>query len=138
MCIPAAVERPSGPAGWGADPGQVANDVDAMPVQIVGRTDAGQHQQLGRIGRAPGDNDFFTGFDPMQFPGLQNFDTPGAIAVEQDPGDVATGQDSQVGALSNRGRDSRSRCCCGDLYEYSGPSGRILPAGHRLVSRDSG
>ena len=40
----------------GADAGQVGDDVDAEPAQLVAAADAGEHQQLRRIDRAAADD----------------------------------------------------------------------------------
>ena len=40
------------------DAGAICNDVNAVALQVFGRSDAGEHEQLGRVDGRRGDDDF--------------------------------------------------------------------------------
>ncbi len=85
-----------------ADAGNVRHRRDAELLQRVGVADAGQHQDLRRIDRAAGDDDFAARAHPDEPAVVQVLDADGARALEQDAGDQAPRLDAQIRARPGR------------------------------------
>ena len=81
-----------------ADAGGVEHDVNAVALQQLRRSDAGELQQLRRVIRAARDQDFLARPHGAQSPVLPVFDPVGTPPVEQDPLRQRRGLDVQVAA----------------------------------------
>ena len=89
-----------------ADAGQV-DDGSAMPcaAQLLGRADAGQHQQLRRHQRAGGDDHLAVGEGPPLAPrGIAIGDADGAPVLDLDPAHRRVEAERQVGIARRAGR----------------------------------
>ena len=103
-----------------ADAGQVGDDRYAERAQALGRTDAGQLQELRRIERARRDDDLAAGESLLRLAAAQIVDAAGALAVEQNAGGERLRHDAQVGASARR-------------FEIGGRGRRAHAAAHRRL-----
>jgi hypothetical protein len=69
-----------------ADARQIDAHIDPVPAELVGRTDAGQHQQLGRFDRAAGDDHLAAAAGRNPLAVLQVLDPDAAVIFEQQSG----------------------------------------------------
>jgi hypothetical protein len=102
--LPQAAEPGRGPddgqhrmvAEVAADPRAVGPHVDAHLDQVVGRADAGQHQQLRAVDGAAGQDDLRVGLGDLGYtvPGVG--DAPGLAALDDDLGDQGVGVHREV------------------------------------------
>ena len=81
-----------------ADAGQIVDDPDAVLLQMPGRADAGEHQELRRVDRPAAQDDFAAGAGGAQRIALAVFDAARAPAVQQQPGRQRVLRHGQVGA----------------------------------------
>src|SRR5690242_4184714 len=89
-----------------ADAGEIMHDRDAEPSKIVGRTDAGQEEKLGRVDGSAADDDLGVGVGLLQLPPGQELDTPTTSTLHMNPGGVGVGQDRQVRTDARRSEES--------------------------------
>src|SRR5439155_10991737 len=78
---------------------RIEHDIDAVLLQKLRRSDAGELQQLRRIIRAAGNEDFLARLRGAQAPFLFVFDRPGAPPFEQDALRQRRSFDLQIAAL---------------------------------------
>src|SRR5258705_12542942 len=81
-----------------SDARQMMRGCDAMPGQRSTGAYAGQQQQLRRLERAGGDENFAAGANLFDSFALPVFDADGALAFEQNAGGLRLGLDAQIGA----------------------------------------
>ena len=67
-----------------ADAGRIEHDIDAVVLEQVRRSDAGELQQLRRVVGAAGDQDLLARLGRAQAAFLPVFDRLGAASLEQD------------------------------------------------------
>ena len=89
-------------------PGELMGDRDVVVAQVVRGSDAGEHEQLGRMEGAGGENDL-----PFRTKGSyaaigRTHDAPRAAALQQDLPDDGVRADAEVGSRP-RGLDERAR-----------------------------
>ena len=65
------------------DTGEVDGDVDAEAVELVGRSDAREHQQLGRVEHAGAQDELALGDDPLDGAGPLDLDADAAATFEE-------------------------------------------------------
>ena len=82
-----------------ADTGRIEHDLDAVLVEQVRRSDAGELQELRRVVGAAGDQDLLARACRAQAALLPVFDRFGAAALEQDALRQRRGLDMQIAAL---------------------------------------
>ncbi len=104
-----------------ADLGRVVNNRDTQRFQMVRRTDAGKHHQLGRSDRAGGDQHFALGRGGHFVSGMTVAHGLGAAVLDHDARHLAIGLDGEVLPVLDR--------------LQIGDSGRTAPrvAGRRLI-----
>jgi hypothetical protein len=76
--------------------GHVGDHVDAAGPQVVGRPDAGQHEQLRRPDRAGGQDDLGPGARRLIPAAGPVGHAGGAAALDDQPGDERVGDDREV------------------------------------------
>src|ERR1700730_1649081 len=86
----------------GADAGPVEHDWNAKLLQLLRRTDAGQHHDLRRADRAGGEDDFTTAARRPRLSALGPAHAGGTPAVEHDAFGQAAGFEPQIGAFERR------------------------------------
>ena len=79
-----------------ADPGQVGDDGDAVVAQVIGRADAGKHQQLGAVVGAGRDQHLARRPDGAGLAALAVADADGAAVLDEDAVDPGAGDDGQA------------------------------------------
>ena len=92
-----------------ADAGRVEHDLDAVLLQQVRRPDAGELQQLRRVVRAAGNQDFLARPRRAHAAVLPVFDRRGAAALEQDALRQRRGLDMQIAAVLRRAQIGERR-----------------------------
>ena len=92
-----------------ADAGRVEHDLDAVLLQQVGRSHAGELQQLRRVIRAAGDQDFLARPRRAHAAFLLVFDRFGATSFEQDALRQRRGFDMQIAAGLRRAQIGERR-----------------------------
>ena len=92
-----------------ADAGRVEHDLDAVLLQQVRRSDAGELQQLRRVIRAAGDQDFLARPRRAHAAFLLVFDRLGAPPLEQDALRQRRGLDVQIAAALRRAQIGERR-----------------------------
>ncbi len=85
-----------------ADARQIGDDGQAESAQIVGRADPRQKQELWRVDRAGGDNDFTLGSGDRRRVADGVFDADRAIFLEDDAQRQSAGHDRQIGPPHRR------------------------------------
>jgi hypothetical protein len=80
-----------------ADSAAVHHHVDAMLDQVLGRADAGQHQQLRAVDRAAGQDDLGVGAGGHGLAVVQVAHAGGLAALDDHLGDQGAGVDGEVG-----------------------------------------
>ena len=76
----------------------IGHDVDPVPAELLGRTDAGQQEQLGRLDSTGADHDLLVHAGRVRPPLPPVLDPYGAVAVEDDPIDEHVCLHSKVSA----------------------------------------
>ena len=82
-----------------ADAGEVLDDGQAHLLQVGGRADAGEHQDLGRGDGAAAEYDL-VGVHSESLAAALDLDTAGALTVEQDAVDEDVGADGEIEAVA--------------------------------------
>jgi hypothetical protein len=80
----------------GADARVVRQHVDAHLDQVIGRADAGQHQQLRAVDRAAGHDDLGVGLGRLGLAATQVAHPGGLAALDDDLGDQGAGEHGEV------------------------------------------
>ena len=93
----------------GADIGVVAGDRDAMLLQQLGRSDAGELQELHRIDGAARHDHLAPRRRRAGGAALSIFNTADTRAVEQEPGHMGMGLDPHIGPLHGRAQEGARR-----------------------------
>ena len=124
----------------GADVGHVGDHRDAVPAQMVGRAEPGQHQQLRRVDRARGE-DHLAGLDPLGIvPAATQSHADGAALLDQHALDQRMRAHVQVVAPT---RGLQERRCAGTaravaLGHLVQPEAGLLFAVEVAVAREAG
>ena len=123
-----------------ADAGRVEHDLDAVLLQQVGRSDARELQQLRRVVRAAGNEDFLARPRRAHAAFLLVFDRLGATAFEQDALRQRRGLDVQIAARFRRTQIGERRAGaaaapCRGLEKSRAFLGRAVEIG---IGRDAG
>ena len=82
--------------------GVVHDRGDAVPGQVIGGTDTGEHQQLGGVDRPGRHDDFPGGPDEPGFAVPLDFDADRGAVLDPDPEHEGVGQDVEVAPLAGR------------------------------------
>ncbi len=76
---------------------QVGQHGNPEALELLGRTDAREHQQLGRVEDTGGEDDLAAGADDeLLAVGVEHLDARGSVAVEHQLGGAELGQQTQV------------------------------------------
>ena len=84
------------------DAGQVGDDVDAEPPELLGRTDAREQQQLRRLDRAAADDHLALGADLRDGAVADDLDADAPPTLEQQPLRAGSRQHGEVGRTRDR------------------------------------
>ena len=84
------------------DTGKFDGDVDAEAVELVGRPDAGEHQQLGGIEHAGAHDELALGDDPLDGAGPLDLDADAAATFDEQAAGRAPRADDEVRVLLGR------------------------------------
>ena len=116
------------------DPRQVGHHRDSVALQMVGRPDAGQHQQLRRVDGAAGQDHLTAGHGGAEVASLAVLDAGGAAALEQHPRRHGAGLDRQIGPLHRRTQEGARRAPAHALMDghVHPPEAFLLEAVHVL------
>ena len=85
-----------------ADRRLVEDHLDFAHRQVLGRADAGEHQQLRRVVGAAAEDHLALGAVLLDLPELRGRDPDRPVALEQDPVDLRVGHHGQVRPLHRR------------------------------------
>ena len=91
------------------DAGQFDGDVDAEAVELVGRPDAREHQQLGGVEHAGAQDQLALGDDPLDGAGPLDLDADAAATLDEQASGRAPGADDEVRVPLGRRRGRRVR-----------------------------
>ena len=112
-----------------ADPAALRHHVDAHLDQVLSRADAGQHQQLGTVDRAAGQDDLRVGAGGLGLAVAEVAHPCGVAAFDEHLGDQGTGVDGEVrpghGGMQVRG---------GGRTPLAVALGELIPA-HAVLAR---
>ncbi len=99
-----------------ANAGKVGQDADAELPQLIGRTDAGEHQQLWRVDGSAGENDLAPRTDQRLATAAADHHADGAALLDRDADRLHVGQDRKVRTQARR---IQERACGADTSSIS-------------------
>ena len=117
-----------------ADFGRVGNDGNAVPAQEIGRADTGELQDLRRLQRAAGQDDFAISRGAIDLPFADPLDAGGCAAGEGDPADLRMRDDGEVRPVRDRMKEGGGGARApmfpdAELIGSDAQRGRVKPSG---------